>query len=412
MEKLRNLEYNGESIYKGENLGAYYDLTDTENTSSNESLIVDKDIIEQNRAIKRSIHTSKETTTSSSLSDATNSNHQLDKILKREVNNIILSNNEVVHLCCFRVFRKYPTSVPYMGYIMCTATLSNEEVYTFPYFLAQGNTNNYNLQQYVNIQMEDIFGLYNNTNYVFSGYLQFENEYFVFLDIANTTDSIETLESVDNEWIYVLPSDIIYKHQLFERNIPDYIVNLFVSQPLLSLVFDHSSKSEKNELDIIEDGYFLPITAYKYGNNVYEIKEMTSYGPYYEFMVDVDEDKLSESSNNSNGDTNTLISRVVLTYKDNVVCPLSAFVQNQSRLDEMDNDDIEEEDAVNDANDNEGNITSINNEKTKKLSARYWYTRGDILFLEGEKVIVKNEESIELVNVFNKTSLSNYNNNE
>lgn len=408
MEKLRNLEYNGESIYKGDNLDAYYDLTDTENKNDKENFIVDADIIEQNRAIKRSIHTSKDKTISSSPLNTTNSNHQLDKILKREVNNIILSNNEVVHLCCFRVFRKYPTSVPYMGYIMCTATLSNEEVYTFPYFLAQGNDNNYNLQQYVNIKMEDIFGLYNNVNYVFSGYLQFENEYFVFLDIANTTDSIETLESVDNEWIYVLPSDIIYKHQLFERNIPDYIVNLFVSQPLLSLVFDHNSKSEKNELDIIEDGYFLPITAYKYGNNVYEIKEMTSYGPYYEFMLDVDEDNISGTSENSN-----VISRVVLTYKDNVVCPLSDFVQNKYIIDEMDNDDIDEynnaeDDAVNDAN----NTTSINNKKTKKMSAHYWYTRGDILFLEGEKVIVKNEESIELVNVFNKTSLSNYNNNE
>jgi hypothetical protein len=400
MEKLRNLEYNSESIYKGESLDAYYD--DVENKSGNESLIVDKNIIEQNRAIKRSINAPKESTISSNASDATNSNHQLDKILKNEVDDVILNNNEIVHLCCYRVFRKYSTSVPYMGYLMCTGTVSNEEVYTFPYFLAQSNDNNYNLQQYVNIQMEDILGLYNTANYVFSGYLQFENEYYVFLDIANTTDSIETLESVNNEWIYVLPSDIIYKHQLFERNFPDYIVNLFVSQPLLSLVFDHSGRSEKNELDIIEDGFFLPITAYKYGNNVYEIKEVTGYGPYYEFMLDVDEDKI-------HGGSNDVFSRVVLTYKDNVVCPLSAFIQNHSSVDEMDNDNIgEHNDGDNDAE----NTTTNNTRKTKHMSAHYWYTRGDILFLEGEKVIVKNEESVELVNVFNKTSLSSYNNNE
>lgn len=360
-----------------------YDRMFTERSEFNEmNLQVDENINEVNKSIKREILESiVKTNPTDNVVDITVSDnnmkpiHQIDMILSQNFQDIIPDTGVIIYMCCFGIYQKYVNSTPFLSYVLCSGTISNEDVYTFPYKKVVTNEKNLNLQQYTNVSLDDIIG-FKNVNPI--GYLETnlndKTIYYVFYDVKNLIQEVSLLKSENNDWIFSLASDIVYGKKIFERNIFEGVRDLFNDEPLLSIVFDGNKKSDT--IDELEDGYHLPITVYKIGEDIYDTKKNTGYGPYYTFYGNY-QDALMDTD--SEMDSRNLISRVFITFSENIVSPVSTFVSSS--------DDNEEYNQ----NDNGDDERSVN-----RVTANKWYLNGDILFYK-DRIIVKREDDIILV---------------
>lgn len=363
-------------------------------------LNIDEKINAVNKSIKRDILESVQHSESVNNIDSNETNtiintmkpmHQMNTILSQNFQDIIPDTGVVIYMCCFGIYQKYTDSTPFLSYVLCSGTISNEDIYTFPYKKVVTNEKNLNLQQYTNVSLDDIVG-FKNVNPI--GYLESnlndKTLYYVFYDVKNLIPEVSLLKSENNEWIFSIASDIVYGKKIFERNIFEGIRELFSDEPLLSIVFDGNKKSDT--IDELEDGYHLPITVYKVGEDIYDTKEDTGYGPYYTFYGNY-QDALMDMENDDMNNKK-LISRVFVTFSENIVSPVSTFVSS-SEYDDIQDDDVQDDDK-NDLG---------------RVTANKWYFNGDILFYK-DKVIVKRENDIILVDERIKLSEPNNNNEE
>lgn len=358
-------------------------------------LNIDEKINAVNKSIKRDILGDSDIINNTDVSTYTTMKptHQMNTILSQNFQDIIPDTGVVIYMCCFGIYQKYTESIPFLSYVLCSGTISNEDIYTFPYKKVVTNEKNLNLQQYTNVSLDDIVG-FKNVNPI--GYLESnlndKTLYYVFYDVKNLISEVSLLKSENNDWIFSLASDIVYGKKIFERNIFEGIRELFSDEPLLSIVFDGNKKGDTN--DEIEDGYHLPITVYKVGEDIYDTKNDTGYGPYYTFYGNY-QDALMDMKNDDI-DNKKLISRVFITFSENIVSPVSTFVSSL----ENNEQDVEYDDIQDDDKNGIGGVT-----------ANKWYFNGDILFYK-DKVIVKRENDIILVDERIKLSEPNNNSEE
>ena len=133
-------------------------------------LNIDEKINAVNKSIKRDIlesirHSdtvnninSNETNT---IIDTMKPMHQMNTILSQNFQDIIPDTGVVIYMCCFGIYQKYTESTPFLSYILCSGTISNEDIYTFPYKKVVTNEKNLNLQQYTNVSLDDTIGFKN-----------------------------------------------------------------------------------------------------------------------------------------------------------------------------------------------------------------------------------------------------------
>lgn len=364
-------------------------------------LNIDEKINAVNKSIKRDILESVQHSESVNNIDSNETNtiintmkpmHQMNTILSQNFQDIIPDTGVVIYMCCFGIYQKYTDSTPFLSYVLCSGTISNEDIYTFPYKKVVTNEKNLNLQQYTNVSLDDIVG-FKNVNPI--GYLESnlndKTLYYVFYDVKNLIPEVSLLKSENNEWIFSIASDIVYGKKIFERNIFEGIRELFSDEPILSIVFDGN---KNNDIDELEDGYHLPITVYKIGEDIYDTKKDTGYGPYYTFYGNY-QDAFMNIENNEM-DSKKLISRVFVTFSENIVSPVSTFISSS----EYDEQETEYDD-----------IQDVDKNDLGRVTANKWYFNGDILFYK-DKVIVKRENDIILVDERIKLSEPNNNSEE
>ena len=361
-------------------------------------LNIDEKINAVNKSIKRDILGDSDIVNNTDVSTYTKTNtmkpmHQMNTILSQNFQDIIPDTGVVICMCCFGIYQKYTESTPFLSYILCSGTISNEDVYTFPYKKVVTNEKNLNLEQYTNVSLDDIVG-FKNVNPI--GYLEsIMNDkplYYVFYDVKNLIRELSFLKSENNDWIFSLASDIVYGKRIFERNIFEGTRELFSNEPVLSIVFDGNKNND--DINELENGYNLPITVYKVGEDIYDTKKDTGYGPYYTFYGSYQDALMNIESDNIDGEK--LISRVFVTFNENIVSPVSTFVSSL----ENNEQDVEYDDIQDDDKNDIGVVT-----------ANKWYFNGDILFYK-DKVIVKRENDVILVDERIKLSEPNNNSEE
>tara|TARA_Y100000591_G_C21836611_1_gene702936 strand:- start:500 stop:1585 length:1086 start_codon:yes stop_codon:yes gene_type:complete len=202
-----------------------------------------------------------------------NYKYNIDKVLKKNINDISVEKNKKIFICVYEVLFKIKSTNenPFLQYLMYKYQKKDSigEILTFPCFVYNGG----NLQEQIKTYANKLVN-----NAIYKGYLQFNNNYYIFFGRENKNFSLKKLQSVNKYW-WCLIDEICNKKKVINYKFHNDIVNMFLSNSDLIYLY-----SEKNEL--LE----VPSVAYRGDHNdilnylaVFGQRRSTRsrFGPFY-----------------------------------------------------------------------------------------------------------------------------------